>query len=353
MARSDTNLRRWRAGMWPSAPPPRPALGFPGPVGLWDGGALLSYDQAEHQGFLHDARLRHPPPGAYEQQWEANARRCERWQREEDLGRGEVYLDLVALDLKDIDAVLDFVSTWGVLDIRALDAPRPSRQWYGVATEPATPFRVLRHYPGFSDDRRRSRDSSLRSGVLATAQEQRAAAPNWVVAETLEEFRWGARAIHDLHAAWLALSEPADPRQVNWANPRMPGRGDDLGRAQSEVANFFEETMRYALEGFSPRIWLVDDASERMRYGSLATPEPSEVTLFEVLAIELFSHVAENAPYKLCANPTCRRTFVRQNGGAVYRQSRTRGVLYCSRVCANAVAQRRYRQRRAAARPAS
>lgn|GEM_PF-4105164 len=315
---------------------------------------MLSYDQAEHQGFLHDARLRHPPPGAYEQQWEANAQRCERWQREEELGRGEVYLDLVALDLEDIDAVLEFVSTWGVLDIRALDAPRPSRQWYGVATEPASPFRVLRHYPGFGDDRRGgSSDSSLRRRVVATAQEQRAAAPNWVVAETLEEFCWGARAIHDLHAAWRALSTPIDPRDVSWANPNMPGPQQALDSAQWEVADFFERTMRDALEGFSPRIWLVDDTEERTRYGSVTRPESSDVTLFEVLAVELFSHVVENASYKLCANPTCQRMFVRQDGGASFRQSRTRGVLYCSRVCANAVAQRRYRQRRAAARTSS
>jgi hypothetical protein len=43
--------------------------------------------------------------------------------------------------------------------------------------------------------------------------------------------------------------------------------------------------------------------------------------------------------------PACGRRFVRQEGGAVHGQSRMTGVMYCSRTCAKAVAQRRYRSR--------
>ncbi len=308
----------------------------------------MSYEQAEHQGFIFDARLSHPPPGTYEGQLQANARRFQRWDRENRLRRGEVYLELAALDLDDVDGVLDFASTFGVLDIRALDAPRMSRQWYGLATEAPSPFRILRHYQGFGDGSRHAAlDTSLRDNATSTAEAQRAVAPNWVVAETLEEFRWGARAIRDLHAAWRCLREPVDPRRVDWANPRMPSAKEELGQAQWRVSEFFEQTMREALEGFSPRVWLVDDESQRPSLRAATTPAPRDVTLFEVLALELFSHVAEDASYKRCVNPTCQRTFVRQEGGAIHRQSRMTGVLYCSRTCANAVAQRRHRQRRA------
>jgi hypothetical protein len=172
MASSTSRLRRWRAGIWPNTPPPRPGVGFPGPVGLWDGGALLSYDQAEHQGFIDDPRMQHPPPGSYETQFDENQRRYERWERDARLGRGEIYLELAQLDLEDVDAVLDFVSTFGVLDVRALDAPRMARQWYGVALERRVPFRILRHYPGFGPrpDVERRRGSDRRGAARGGAE---------------------------------------------------------------------------------------------------------------------------------------------------------------------------------------
>ena len=348
MASSNLESREWRAGIWPSTPPARPGLGFPGPIGLWEGGGLVSYDLAENQGLLDDERLRHPRPGPGVAQLNANERRFGRWEREERSGRGEIYLQLGAVELEDVDAILEFASTFGVLDVRALDAPRVGRQWYGVATAQAVPFRILRHYPGFGDDgRHAASDRSLRPGVVATAEQQRAAAPTWVIAETLEEFRWGARAIRDLHAAWTVLRDGLDPREASWANPQMPSPSDDPRRAQWDLVRFVEGTMRDALEGFSPRMWLVDTDGQRASVRSRTSPEPDDVTLFEVLVLELFRHIAEDASYKRCANPTCQRTFVRQEGGAVHRQSRMTGVLYCTRTCANTVSQRRYRQRQA------
>lgn len=343
---SSAKLRRRRAGLWPAAPPPRPKLGCSGAVGLFDGGALLSYDQAEHQGFLYDERFRHPAPGTVEGQIDALERRYERHAREERLGRAELYLEVGQLDLDNVDAILEFVSTYDVLDLRALDAPRMSRQWFGVATASASPFRILRYYPGFGDGQKgSSRDEMLRGDLVELVSAQRAAAPNWVVAETIDEFRWGARAIHDLHHAWLCLSAGTDPRHQPWANPRMPTADEDLAPADHAVRQFFEGTMRDALEGFSPRLWLVDDVPGRSsRAGQ--SPAPPDVTLFEVLVLELFRHIAEGATYKQCANETCGRTFVRQDGGAIHRQSRTTGVKYCSRTCANTVNQRRHRRRR-------
>lgn len=141
---------------------------------------------------------------------------------------------------------------------------------------------------------------------------QRATAPNWVVAETLDEFRWGARAIDDLYQAWLCLSTGTDPRHQTWANPRMLTSGEDLTSADYAVRQFLDGTMRDALEGFSPRLWLVDDVLEPHRAGR--SPAPADVTLFEVLVLELFRHIAEGASYKRCANESCGRTFVRQDG---------------------------------------
>ena len=323
-------------------------MGCPGAVGLFDGGALLSYDQAEHQGFLYDERFRHPAPGTVTGQIDAAGQRYGRHEREHRLGRAELYLEVAQLDLEDVDAILEFVSTYGVLDVRALDAPRMSRQWYGLAYDKPVPFRILRYYPGFGDgEKGASEDRTLREQAVKIATQQRASAPNWVVAETIDEFRWGARAISDLWTAWSCLSTGADPCRQHWANPRMSQPGDSPELAQSELRRFFDCTMRDALEGFSPRLWLVDDSPERPESGS-RSPAPSDVTLFEGLTFELFRHIAEGVAYKRCANETCGRTFVRQDGGAVHRQSRTTGVKYCSRTCANTVTQRQHRRRRAA-----
>ena len=348
---STPNTRRWAVGIWPSTVPPRPGLAFPGPVGLWDGSALFTFDLAEHQGFIDDTRFRPPPLGNHRNHLEANGERCKLWEREEQSGRGETYLRLAEIDLDDDDQVLDFASTFGFLDIRALDPPRLSRQWWGNAraVEPPVPLRALRFYPGFGDhSRHASLDGTLREEVLRSSEAARRTAPVWLVAETIEEFRWAARAICDLRQAWRCLRDGLDPREVDWRNPRLPGAALDRGHADWLVAEFFERTLRDALAGFSLRVWLVDSATERAALRAHTRPEPPDVTLYEVMCLELFRHIAEDASYKRCANPSCGHVFVRQEGGAMHGQSRMTGVKYCTRTCASAVAQRRYRTKRRA-----
>ena len=365
MASSDElSKTRWRAGMWPNSPPPLPALGFEGPIGLWEGGAFVSYELAEHQGFLGDKRLRHPPMRPSEDRWTANLRRYARWEREEQSGRGEIYLQVGRLDLDDVAEILDFVSTFDVLNVRALDPPRVERQWYALAPPRPLPLRVLRHYPGFGDEAgpvmASASDCTLREAVVATCQAERDAAPIWVIDETIEEFRWGARAIRDLHTAWCCLRDGDDPRSQPWANACMPRPTDDRGHAVWVTKSFLECTVSDTLEGFSPRMWLIGDRGKDRRRvenrafplqrGAARSPAPCQVTLFEVLVLELFRHIVEDAPFKSCQNPACGRTFVRQEGRAAHGQSRMTGVMYCSRTCSKAVAQRRYRSRLAAGR---
>lgn len=47
--------------------------------------------------------------------------------------------------------------------------------------------------------------------------------------------------------------------------------------------------------------------------------------------------------FKLCANATCGRRFLRQRGRAKERQLHTKGVIYCSTQCASQQSSRAWR----------
>jgi hypothetical protein len=306
MASSTANSsgRRWSAVTWPNSPPPLPERGFSGPYGILKigpGGALMSYDFIEHQGFADDERLHCPPLRAGEDDHTADVRRYGVWQREYQAERGEIYLTLMDLDLTSVPDILEWASTYGVLDVRALDAPATGRQWYSKAAPPSIPLRALAHYPGFGigvslskPQRIGSTDDALREGVVALCEAERVGLP-WIIEETLHEFLWGARAIRDLVTAWRCVRDGNDPREQSWDSPRMPTADWTETRAVQVAAEFVEGTLSARLERFSPRIYLRDENGRRTFRGPSVSPAPEDVTLFELLILEIFRHVVEDA----------------------------------------------------------
>jgi hypothetical protein len=75
-------------------------------------------------------------------------------------------------------------------------------------------------------------------------------------------------------------------------------------------------------------------------------PEAKASTIYSVSFLQMYNHMVERAALRRCANETCQRRFVRQRGRAKFDQHRMEGVLYCSRECARAQAQRELRRRR-------
>jgi hypothetical protein len=347
--------RRWRAVIWPSSPPPLPDLGFAGPYGLWQvehGGVFMGYDMADHQGFLYDERLLRLADPSSEQAWADNQRRHDTWLARYRSGRGETYLTLTGLDLMSIGDILEWVSTYGVLNIRARDTPAADRDWYGKAAPRPVPLRALRHYPGFGDfTTRGAGDCSMREEVVAICEAERAEAPNWIIEETLHEFVYGAEMVCDLATAWDCLRRSADPREQAWRNPLMPGTDQSKSLASSLTAQFLERTISDALERFSPRMYLLDQDGRPNFRDTSGSSTPNDVTTYETMILELFRHISEDAAAKACEK--CGKLFVRQDGDAVHGQSRMTGVKYCSRACAKAAAQRDYRRRQSQARDAA
>jgi len=296
------NKTRFGITAWPGVPLPFPDYVETGTGVGWSLGLLGGF-------VAEDLELLPPPPEGY----------------------GEVYLRLLGVDLDDEVSMLTFVSEWGTLGVRfTQDASS------GERVELADYSHLFGPVVGRDPFNERIA-AALRSSV-ETAQEE---FEDYFVEETLDEFRFGARLIHDLTSAWRFLQGDGPPER--WVSelhrPGYEPKDDGL------ASEFLITDMAPLLAPFAPHLASVFDL--RDGHGPRATtPYHGGVALLQVMGLELYNHVCERAGYKVCANETCGRLFVRQEGRAKAGQYRTSGVKYCSPSCARAQAQRAYRRRK-------
>jgi hypothetical protein len=235
----------------------------------------------------------------------------------------ESYLDLVAVDLDDPAAILEFVSVFGLLGTRSGRAANNRLSLAGL-TYPHASTEIAERLS--RDHLRVSKADGLHVGE----------------GETLEEFRWAALSMRDLLSAWRIIRKEIDADTHRWEAPVWEiaeSPEDELPwESPTGAVTVLTAGLSDGIECFAPVI----------RSGwEEKVPIFDDHWAYEICCLELFNHIVEEASYKRCANEMCERLFVRQQGRALHGQHRNRGVKYCSPECARAQAQREYRRRKA------
>ena len=150
--------------------------------------------------------------------------------------------------------------------------------------------------------------------------------------QTIAEFMLVVEAVRDAVTAWRVLQGDDELQgEIFWHLPRLRGvPADELPEAAAEFLTVVLDT---GLAAVRPRVSLVMNGDHE--------PPLLDLTLYALCCCELFNHVVSGADFRVCANEACERLFVRDD------TAKRRGVLYCSRTCARAQAQREFRRRKA------
>lgn len=123
----------------------------------------------------------------------------------------------------------------------------------------------------------------------------------------------------------------------------LPGKRPVVEEPAERVAwHFFAEVLNQGLFDVSPRI-TVDPLDSEEAYDDV-------VFSYTAACVMVFNDLNEGAPYRVCADETCRTEFKVQPGRDGSGSSRSRGVLYCCPLHARNQAQRDRRRRERAAR---
>jgi hypothetical protein len=269
------------------------------------------------------------------------------------------------LDLEDADAILAFVRDYGTLGgglaYEAVTTPQgttPFRCYSGaISQQDELRAKVdlittgeLQQHPVFRSEADLSNPFLTTGGEAAESRLRVGLVMSHVppLVETVNEFRFAARCIRDVDAAWQALQVGGE------ADVELSFVLDapDI-RTPYGLTEFVASTLSCLLRPLSPQLGLSirsgvnpRQTGREARSGVEPQREPVDVPLYTVCALELFDHMVMRAEYHICANERCGKRFVHQQGRAKKGQHRSRSVKYCSPSCARAAAQREYRRRR-------
>jgi hypothetical protein len=225
---------------------------------------------------------------------------------------GETYLELAALDLDDVGAIVAFASTYGVLGVRDPIGLRDGPS-YGA-------FRAFAFFEPVEQ-------------MLAAELPVDPPLPDYV--ETLGEFRFGARFVCDLVSAYRVVRGEVGVDEAEWQVLPAGQQPTSL----RDAANVIAIAVEWALKPYSPHVFFSPVPVPGLR-------PTADGMVYVRCCVELYNHIVEGADYRVCANETCGRLFVRQRGRAQHGFYRREGVRFHDASCARAQTQREYRRRK-------
>ena len=203
--------------------------------------------------------------------------------------------ELLALDTDDMEAVVGFLGDFGVINIPYTGMPLRFE-----AAEPPEAERLTTHVG----------EAAL---YLLTAQ---MLSRHWM--------------------AWTAGEDIATPwkAHVLLRNQFRGGSADDDYNAWW----LFTQCINAGLRRYHVRVEL--PVTDTFVFGA------PELGLYSALCLQVANAMAEGATWRRCQNEPCGTPFIRQRGRADDGQFRTKGVVYCSKSCARAQAERERRRRK-------
>jgi hypothetical protein len=113
-------------------------------------------------------------------------------------------------------------------------------------------------------------------------------------------------------------------------------------QADSEAVMNLASVLTILLSPFSPTVQVRHDWDLDEDFDPFENTYPR---LENILALQLYRHIAAGDSYLRCENEPCGRLFVHQRGRAKSGQYRGIGVKYCSKNCAKAQVERERRRR--------
>jgi hypothetical protein len=152
---------------------------------------------------------------------------------------------------------------------------------------------------------------------------------NWSRRIHVDEVGWRLRVLRGLRRHVIAHAT-GEPVAQLWPT----------ARSDVDAWEHFAWHANAALQPFHVRVCAVDHKGQPVGISGLPLP-----TAYEAAVLQLVNDLMTHADYKVCAAEGCGRVFARQRDRSVH-YSRTSGVVYCSRTCANTQTQREYRRRK-------
>jgi len=159
----------------------------------------------------------------------------------------------------------------------------------------------------------------------------------------VDEVRMYLALVRNLTLLWRWMCDDIGERDVAqaWSDSFVFTPPTTREKAGENLVDFVNS----ALARQTVRLELLDP-HECGRRPSEGYGAPLLISTYEVMILQMYNHIVEQARYLVCANETCERLFVRQRSTDERTVSRPERVRFCSSECRAAQKQREYRRRK-------